>query len=77
MSNVLLLPGKMSKYKEEGVEPAGFWVGLWHGIAIPLSFMISLFSDHYCIYETNNKGKIYEFGFLLGSGSGLSIVFNL
>ena len=27
-------------------EPAGFWLGLWHGIITPVTFVISLFNDN-------------------------------
>lgn len=46
--------------------PAGFWFGLWHGIISVISFVISLFSDSVSMYETNNTGGWYDFGFLLG-----------
>jgi hypothetical protein len=45
---------------------AGFWLGLWHGIIIPVTFVISLFNDHVNIYEVNNNGNWYDFGFFLG-----------
>jgi hypothetical protein len=56
--------------------PAGFWAGLWHGLIILFTFIISLFSKSVKIYETFNNGGWYNFGFLLGiiifwgSGSG-------
>ena len=46
--------------------PAGFWFGLWHGAISWLSFFIGLFNDSVNIYETNNSGGWYDFGFLLG-----------
>ena len=52
-------------------EPAGFWLGLWHGIIIPVTFVISLFNDSVNIYEVHNNGNWYNFGFVLG----LSVVF--
>lgn len=76
MSNVLLFAGKNSKYKKEGAPKAGFWVGFWHGMTISISFLISLFNENYSIYETNNKGRLYEFGFILATGSLFSIRFN-
>jgi hypothetical protein len=30
---------------------AGFWLGLWHGIICPVTFLISLFNDNVNIYE--------------------------
>jgi len=47
-------------------EPAGFWAGLWHGLICPIAFIVSLFSDGTGIYEINNTGGWYNFGYLLG-----------
>jgi hypothetical protein len=47
-------------------KPAGFWMGLWHGIITPVTFVISLFSRATQIYEVHNNGGWYDFGFLLG-----------
>ena len=49
-------------------DPAGFWKGLWHGIIAPVTFVISLFSDHITMYDINNNGNWYNFGFVLGAG---------
>lgn len=58
---------------QEGVAPpggevAGFWLGLWHGIIAPFTFVVSLFSDTVSLYEVNNNGNWYNFGFILGAG---------
>ena len=45
---------------------AGFWLGLWHGIIVPVTFVISLFTDQVNIYEVANSGNWYDFGFVLG-----------
>lgn len=45
---------------------AGFWLGLWHGIILPVTFVISLFTDTVTIYEVNNNGNWYDFGFVVG-----------
>ena len=47
---------------------AGFWLGLWHGIISPITFIISLFSDCVNFYEVHNNGGWYNFGFVLGAG---------
>lgn len=47
---------------------AGFWLGLWHGIICPVTFVISLFTDTVNIYEVHNNGNWYNFGFVLGAG---------
>ena len=56
-------------------KPAGFWAGIWHGLICWITFIISLFTDSVSIYEVNNTGGWYNFGFLIGatiilSGSG-------
>jgi hypothetical protein len=46
--------------------PAGFWYGLWHGIISFISLIIHIFNDQVVVYEINNTGGWYDFGFLLG-----------
>lgn len=69
MANALSVAGSNSKYKEPNARPAGFWGGLWHGMIAPITFLISLFAHGVSIYETNNNGRWYEFGFMLGLGA--------
>lgn len=45
---------------------AGFWMGLWHGLIAPITFIISLFSDTVNVYEVYNNGNWYNFGFVFG-----------
>jgi hypothetical protein len=45
---------------------AGFWLGLWHGIICPVTFLISLFNDNVNIYDVHNNGNWYNFGFVFG-----------
>jgi len=71
MSNALAVAGPNSKYQESGAAPAGFLAGLWHGLILPITFIISLFSTSVRIYETNNSGRWYDFGFLIGATSSL------
>ncbi len=47
---------------------AGFWLGLWHGLISPITFVISLFSKTVRLYEVHNNGGWYNFGFVLGAG---------
>jgi hypothetical protein len=47
---------------------AGFWLGLWHGIICPITFIISLFSKNVHFYEIHNNGGWYNFGFVFGAG---------
>lgn len=46
---------------------AGFWQGLWHGLIVPITFIISLFSKSVHMYEVHNNGAWYNCGFLLGA----------
>ena len=46
--------------------PAGFFYGLWHGVISVISMVIHLFNDSVLIYEINNSGGWYDFGFLIG-----------
>lgn len=43
----------------------GFWTGLWHGVAAPVAFIVSLFKESR-MYESPNSGVWYDFGFLIG-----------
>ena len=47
-------------------DPAGFWMGLWHGLISLVTFVISLFNDGVTIYEVDNTGWPYNLGFILG-----------
>ncbi len=46
--------------------PAGFWLGLWHGAISCITLIIQIFSDTVRVYEVDNTGGWYDFGFLLG-----------
>jgi hypothetical protein len=45
---------------------AGFWLGLWQGFIAPFVFAASLFKSDLNIYEVNNNGAWYNFGYLFG-----------
>lgn len=45
---------------------AGFWYGLWHGVISFISLIIHIFNDNVTVYEINNSGGWYDFGFLFG-----------
>ena len=49
-----------------GTNPAGFWAGLWQGFIVLFTFIISLFNHSVGIYEVNNNGAWYNFGYVLG-----------
>jgi len=80
MSNVLAVAGPGSRFQVPGAPPAGFWAGLWHGLISPITFLVSLFSPKVRIYETNNRGRWYDFGFIIGvsgtfGGGGTTVVY--
>lgn len=66
MSNILAVAGPNSKFQEPEAEPAGFLTGLWHGLIMPITFIVSLFDPDVRMYEVNNNGRWYDFGFFLG-----------
>ena len=49
-----------------GEDTPGFLVGLWHGLIVFFTFVISLFTDKVSVYEVANDGNWYDFGFFLG-----------
>ena len=71
MANILAVAGPNSKYAQTGAQPAGFWAGLWHGLIIWLAFIVSLFNPNVRVYEKNNRGRWYDFGFLIGASISL------
>jgi len=71
MANILAVAGPNSKYQVADAPPAGFWAGLWHGLICPITFIVSLFNPGVRIYETHNRGRWYDFGFLLGASAAL------
>lgn len=56
------------------VEPsndgAGFFLGVWHGWIAPIALILKLFNNNIAIYETNNIGWWYDFGFYIAIISG-------
>ncbi len=51
-------------------KPAGFLCGIWHGWVAPVSLVIGLFNANIRIYEVNNTGWWYDFGFYVAIISG-------
>jgi hypothetical protein len=47
-------------------EIAGFWQGVWHGLILPITFIVSLFTDDVSIYDVHNDGNWYDFGYVIG-----------
>ena len=69
MTNILAVAGPGSKYQVTGAARAGFWAGFWHGMISPITFIVSILNPRVRIYETNNRGRWYEFGFVLGAAA--------
>jgi hypothetical protein len=49
-----------------GAGEAGFWLGLWQGLILPVTFIVSLFNEDVSIYEVANNGNWYDFGYCVG-----------
>jgi len=56
-----------------GPDAAGFWLGVWQGIIVPVAWVVSLFNQKVGIYEAHNNGGWYDFGFVIGIGIGAGI----
>jgi len=65
-------PNRLAKTPDAQGKVAGFWLGVWHGLIAPVTFIVSLFSDMVGIYDVHNSGSWYNFGFVLGAGLFLS-----
>jgi len=63
---VLLLTSCAAGNERFDLDPAGFWMGLWHGLISLVTFIISIFNSDVTIYEANNSGWPYNLGFILG-----------
>jgi hypothetical protein len=48
-------PGNV-RYSAETGKPANFWAGLWHGLIIIVTFVVSLFTREVGVYEPHNVG---------------------
>ncbi|WP_142413885.1 hypothetical protein [Hathewaya massiliensis] len=66
MINNFSIAGPNSKYKLPGAQAAGFLAGVWHGLIAPITFIVSMFNPNIRIYETNNVGRLYDLGFVIG-----------
>ena len=50
--------------------PAGFFYGIWHGWLAPLTLILHFFDSSVRLYEVNNVGWWYDFGFYMAIISG-------
>lgn len=61
------IPGDGKATRED---PAGFFFGVWHGWIAPVSLIIGFFKYDIRLYETNNTGWWYDFGYYIAVISG-------
>ncbi len=61
-------PNPLENTPTESGAVAGFWLGLWHGIISPVTFIISIFDSNVRFYEVHNDGLLYNLGFVIGAG---------
>lgn len=60
-------PNPFADQAGSGQAPAGFWLGLWHGIIVWVTFFVSLFDHRVSVYEVHNNGWAYNLGFVIGA----------
>jgi polyferredoxin len=66
-------PGGLHYQKDT---PAGFFSGVWHGWIAPVSLVLGIFYNDIRIYEPNNTGWWYDFGFyiaIVGGFGGIAL----
>ncbi len=56
--------------KHTAEKPAGFFWGIWHGWIAPISLIWQLFNPEIRLYEPQNTGWWYDFGFYIAVISG-------
>lgn len=73
---MLVLSGCLPGNIRYDSQPAGFFWGVWHGWIAPISLIVQLFNPLVRVYEANNTGWWYDFGFyiaILGGFGGISL----
>jgi hypothetical protein len=58
-------------------DPAGFFMGIWHGWIAPISLIVGFFNSEIRVYEIFNTGWWYDFGFyiaIIGGFGGISFI---
>lgn len=55
-------------------ERDSFFPGLIHGLISPLAFVSMLLGDDVTIYSSNNDGKWYALGFIIGTGGFTKLI---
>lgn len=72
LSGCVAGPNELEQKPNTEGKIAGFFMGLWHGLIAPITFIISIFTKNVRFYEVHNNGFWYNFGFVLGAGLFLS-----
>ena len=64
----LAVAGCVATEAPTAINPSGpgFLLGMWHGFAFPITFILSLFTDDIAIYAVPNNGHWYDFGYFVG-----------
>lgn len=68
--------GCMAQREETPERIAGFFTGIWHGWIAPIALIVGLFNKTITIYEVNNSGWWYDFGYytaIISGFGGLSL----
>ncbi len=60
-------PNHLENTLNSNLSVAGFWQGVWHGMILPFSLIVSLFNSDVRVYEVHNNGGWYNCGFVLGA----------
>lgn len=53
---------------------ANFFHGVWHGWIAPITLIVQLFDSDVGIYEANNTGWWYDFGYYIAIISGFGSI---
>ncbi len=68
---IILLAGCFpSDVPEPAQNPAGFFMGVWHGWIAPVSLIVGIFNENVRIYEVHNTGWWYDFGYYIAVIAG-------
>lgn len=70
VASVVIISGCFPTYSSEKETAAGFFRGIWHGWIAPISLIVGIFDSNIRIYETNNTGWWYDFGFYIAIIAG-------
>ena len=63
---IYILVNRTGMPMKTSTDVAGFWLGLWQGAIVCLSFIASIFDKNIVLYQAANSGLTYNLGFLLG-----------